>query len=771
MLIKFLRVISVFSILFCALIFPKFAIAFVVSDIRVEGLQRVSAGTVFSALPVEVGDDVDSALLVEANRSLFKTGYFDQIRIGRDGNVLVVRVDERPTIAKLTFEGNDAIKTEQLQDGLKRSGLAEGLIFKRAVLEKIQLELSRQYISQGRYGVEIEARAEELPRNRVEITINVIEGEVAKIKKINIIGNSVYPEEVLLRQFELEKTGSISFLSDDQYSREKLSGDLERLKTFYLDNGYIKFAMQSVQVALTPDRKNVFITISIEEGAQYTVSDYRISGDLVVSAEELAPFVVTKPYSVFSRKMMNNSTEGMSIRLGNDGYAFANVNGLPEIDDDNHLVSIVYMVDPGKRTYVNRINFFGNVGTQDQVLRREMVQMEGALASTFRIEHSKIRLERLGFFKDIRIETVPVPGTSDQIDVNYTVEEQPSGSIGASIGFGGGTGIIFGANLSQSNFIGTGNTVSFNVSRSDFQDSYSFSFFDPYYTVDGVSRGFSVFFKETDFLAGNVSDYITDIFGASLRFGYPIDDITRLGFELRTENQTIHTGLFPAQEISSFLAEEGNQFRTNSTSISWTRSTLNGGVLANRGSKSRFSVQVTLPGTDINFIVASYIGERYFQLSDDYLLRLRTRLAHGEGLGSAEYPFYEHFYAGGFGSVRGYRDNTLGPKSTPAALDPYQTADAFGGNTLVEASGELIFYLPFIEDHSSFRSMVYLDGGNVFDSERGYDLAVSEMRFSLGVSVIWVTTMAPLTFSLGKALNPQPGDFPERFQFTLGTGF
>ncbi|MBV1915377.1 MAG: outer membrane protein assembly factor BamA [Pseudomonadales bacterium] len=768
---KFPRFISVVSLLFCALIFPKFAAAFVVSDIRVEGLQRVSAGTVFSALPIEVGDDVDSVLLAEANRSLFKTGYFDQIQIGRDGDVLVVRVDERPTIAQLTFEGNEAIQTEQLQDGLKQSGLAEGLIFKRAVLEKIQLELTRQYISQGRYGVEVEAKAEQLSRNRVEITINVVEGEVAKIKKINIIGNSVYPEDILLRQFELEATGTITFLSDDQYSREKLSGDLERLKTFYLDNGYIKFEMLSVQVALTPDRKNVFITISIKEGAQYTVSDYRISGDLVVPADELAPFVVTKPYSVFSRKMMNASTEGMSIRLGNDGYAFANVNGIPEIDDENNLVSIVYMIDPGKRTYVNRINFYGNVGTQDQVLRREMVQMEGALASTFRIEHSKIRLERLGFFKDIRIETVPVPGTSDQIDVNYTVEEQPSGSIGASIGFGGGTGVIFGANLSQSNFIGTGNTVSFNVSRSDFQDSYSFSFFDPYFTVNGVSRGFSLFFKQTDFLAGNVSDYITDIFGASLRFGYPIDDITRLGFEIRAENQTIHTGLYPAQEISSFLNENGNQFHTNSTSFSWTRSTLNGGVLANRGAKNRLSVQVTLPGTDVNFIVASYIGEKYFRLTDGYLMRLRTRLAYGEGLGGEEYPFYENFYAGGFGSVRGYRDNTLGPKSTPAELDPFKTSDAFGGNILVEGSTELIFELPFIEDHSSFRSLVYLDGGNVFDSARGYDVSVRGLRFSVGVSVIWVTAMAPLTFSLGKALNPSPGDFPERFQFTLGTGF
>ena len=353
--------------------YSHFVSAFVVSDIRVEGLQRVSAGTVFSALPIEVGDDADAALLAQANRSLFKTGYFHQILIGRDDDVLVVRVKERPSIAKLSFEGNEAIQTEQLEDALKRSGLAEGLIFKRAVLEKIQQELSRQYISQGRYSVKVEATAEMKPRNRVEIAINVVEGDVAKIKKINIIGSSIYSEARLLKLFELEQTGFLAFWSDDKYSREKLSGDLERLKTFYLDNGYIKFAMQSVQVALTPDRKSVFITINIEEGAQYTVSSYRISGDLVVPESELTPYVFTKEGAIFSRKMMNASSESMTIRMGNDGYAFANINGIPEIDDEKHQVAIAYLINPGKRTYVNRINFFGNVGTQDEVLRRENI--------------------------------------------------------------------------------------------------------------------------------------------------------------------------------------------------------------------------------------------------------------------------------------------------------------------------------------------------------------------------------------------------------------
>lgn len=768
---KFFKLVSRLSILLAVYGYSQFAAAFVVSDIRVEGLQRVSAGTVFSALPIEVGDDADTALLAQANRALFKTGYFHQIRIGRDENVLVIRVKERPSIAKLSFDGNKAIQTEQLEEGLKRSGLAEGLIFKRAVLEKIQQELSRQYISQGRYSVKVDATAELLPRNRVGITIKVVEGEVAKIKKINIIGSSVYPEERLLRLFELEETGFIGFMSDDKYSREKLSGDLERLKTFYLDNGYIKFAMQSVQVALTPDRKSVFITINIDEGAQYKVSSYRISGDLVVPESELTPFVYTRSGEVFSRKKMNASAESMTIRLGNDGYAFANINGIPEINDETHQVEIAYLIDPGKRTYVNRINFFGNVGTQDKVLRREMVQMEGALASTFRIEHSKTRLERLGFFKNVTVETIPVPGASDQIDVNYTVEEQPSGSIGASIGFGGGTGLIFGANISQKNFMGSGNDVSFNVNSSDFQENYNFSFFDPYYTVDGLSRGFSVFFKKTNFDEANVSSFLTDTLGASVRYSYPISDTSRIGFEVRAEHDNLKLGVYPANEISNFVAAEGNEFDTFSTSFSWTRSTLNGGILATRGSKNRVSMQVTLPGTDIGYVVVSYTGEKYFPINDTYFVRLKTRLAQGEGLDDSSFPFYEHFFAGGFGSVRGYRDNTIGPKSTPNALDPDQSPQAFGGNILTEFTTELIFRLPFVEDHSAFRSLFFIDVGNVFDSDRGYDIKASELKYSAGVSAIWVTALAPLTFSFGKALNDDEDDRTQTFQFTLGTGF
>ena len=771
MLNKRFRVAFHLLVLLCVTSYSHIATAFVVADIRVEGLQRVSAGTVFSALPIEVGDEADPALLAEASRSLFKTGYFHQILMGSENNVLVVRVKERPSIAKLSFEGNEAIQTEQLEQGLKRSGLAEGLIFKRAVLEKIQQELSRQYISQGRYSVKVDATAELLPRNRVEITINVIEGDVAKIKQINIIGSSIYSEERLLRLFELEESGFFGFMSDDKYSREKLTGDLERLKTFYLDNGYIKFAMQSVQVALTPDRKSVFITINIDEGAQYTVSSYRISGDLVVPESELTPYVYTKTDQVFSRKTMNASTESMTIRLGNDGYAFANINGIPEINEETHQVAIAYMIDPGKRTYVNRINFYGNVGTQDEVLRREMVQLEGALASTFRIEHSKTRLERLGFFKNVTVETVPVPGASDQIDVSYSVEEQPSGSVGASIGFGGGTGLIFGANISQKNFIGSGNDVSFNISSSDFQENYNFSFFDPYYTADGLSRGFSVFYKKTNFDEANVSSFLTDTIGSSLRYSYPISDTSRLGFEVRVENDNLKLGVFPAQEIFNFVAAEGNEFNTYSTSFSWTKSTLIGGLLATRGAKNRLSVQVTLPGSDIGYVVVSYTGEKYFRLTDTYFVRLKTRLAQGEGLDDGPFPFYEHFFAGGFGSVRGYRDNTIGPKSTPGVLDPDQSAQAFGGNILTEFTAELIFRLPFIEDHSAFRSTFFVDAGNVFDSDRGYDLKASELKYSVGISAIWVTALAPMTFSFGKALNNDIDDRTQTFQFTLGTGF
>src|SRR5690554_5780776 len=451
------------------------AAPFTVSDIRVNGLQRVSAGSVFGALPLNVGESVDDRRLAEATRSLFKTGFFEDIQLSRDGDILIINLVERPSISSVEIEGNKAISTDDLLKGLKQSGLAEGEIFQQATLEGVRNELQRQYVSQGRYSANIDAQVIAQPRNRVALKINVTEGSVASIQHINVVGNKVFKDQELIDLFELKTTNWLSFFrNDDKYAREKLSGDLERLRSYYLDRGYINMDITSTQVSITPDKKDVYITVNIDEGERYTVSDVRLSGDLKVPQEELEALLLAKEGQVFSRKVMTTTSELLTRRLGNEGYTFANVNAVPQPNDADNTVAITFFVDPGKRAYVNRINFRGNTKTEDEVLRREMRQMEGGWASTYLIDQSKLRLERLGFFKEVDVETSPVPGSDDLIDVNYTVEEQPSGSITASLGFAQGTGLILGGSISQNNFFGTGNRVSFSANRSAYQTSLSF---------------------------------------------------------------------------------------------------------------------------------------------------------------------------------------------------------------------------------------------------------------------------------------------------------
>src|SRR5690554_880518 len=509
--------------------------SFTISDIRINGLQRVSAGSVFGALPLNVGQPADDARLVEATRALFRTGFFEDIQLGREGDVLVISVVERPSISGIEIDGNKAIKTEDLLSGLQQSGLAEGEIFQRATLEGVRNELQRQYVAQGRYSATIETEAIAQPRNRVALKITINEGSVAAIKHINVVGNTVFDDEDLVDLFELKTTNWLSFFrNDDKYAREKLSGDLERLRSYYLDRGYINMDITSTQVSITPDKKDVYVTVNIAEGERYTVRDVKLSGDLKVPQEDLQALLLAKEGQVFSRKVMTTTSELITRRLGNEGYTFANVNGVPEAHDEDNTVSITFVVDPGKRAYVNRINFRGNTKTEDEVLRREMRQMEGGWASTYLIDQSKTRLERLGFFKEVNVETPQVPGTDDQIDVNYSVEEQPSGSIMASIGFAQNAGLILGGSISQNNFLGTGNRVSIGLTRSEYQTRYNFGFVDPYWTEDGVSLGYNAFYRTTDYdeLDYDVSSYSVDSLGGGVNIGYPISETSRLSFGL-----------------------------------------------------------------------------------------------------------------------------------------------------------------------------------------------------------------------------------------------
>ena len=840
--------------------------AFVISDIRVEGLQRISAGSVFAALPVGVGDVVNEYALRQAVRSLFVTGNFDDIRIGRDGNVLVVMVTERPSISEINIDGNKAIETEALLEGLKGAGLAVGQVFQRSTLEGMQLELQRQYVQQGRYDASIETEVLPEPRNRVSINIDVDEGSVATIKHINVVGNQVFSDEELTDIFELKTTGWLSFFtSDDKYSREKLTGDLEKLSSYYLDRGYLQFSIDSTQVSVSPNKEEVYITANVSEGELFTVSDVDLSGDLVLPAAALRRFLLIGEGQTFSQQLVTGTEDYLTRRLGNEGYNFAKVTGIPEVNEEDNTVSMKFFVDPGKRTYVRRISFKGNQKTADEVLRREMRQMEGAPASQAAIEQSRIRLERLGYFSQASVETPEVPGHDDLIDVEFEVEEQTSGSIGASFGFAQDAGLILGLNLQQDNFLGTGRRVGLSLNQSRYQDLYNFSYTNPYFTEDGVSRGFNIFYRSTDLEEVNVASYTTDTVGAALNFGYPIKETERLGFSFGVSNTEITAGRFAVQEIFAsprlqdgvedffestrlpdgtfaepevllpiedlpldaltipaepgFLDENGNEFLNWTITGSWTQSTLNRGRLATRGASQSVALEVAVPGADLEFYKLTYRGEIFLPIAQEWVVHLRTELGYGDGYGDAtELPFYEHFFAGGFGSVRGFESNTLGPRSTPALLydidqpvtgidengnpteiggpegqdfgyrvDPEtgkiiaetirNRADPFGGNVLIEGSAELLFPMPFIKDRSKLRSAFFIDAGNVFNTQCSpnqincFDVDPDELRYSVGVGVTWLSGFGPMTFSLAKPLNAGDEDEEEVFQFTLGRGF
>ncbi|MCZ6709597.1 MAG: outer membrane protein assembly factor BamA [Gammaproteobacteria bacterium] len=754
---------------------------FTVSDIRLQGLQRVSAGTVFNLLPVNVGDTVDEIGIRQLMRLMFRSGYFDDIRMARDGDVLVITVEERPSIDSIEIDGNKAIKTDALLDGLGQQGLREGEIFKQATLERVGLELERQYVSQGRYGAAIETIVEELPRNRVAVRIEVEEGKTSGIRHINIVGARVYAQDELLDQMELQHPSLTSFYkNDDKYAREKLTADLETLESYYRNRGYVQFQIDSTQVSITPDRQQVYITVNVHEGDKYVVDKVSLIGELSdVRPEDLERLFVVAEGQVFSQARVTATEERLEQALGNSGYTFATATGVPRVSDDG-TVEVLFNVDSGKRAYVRRIDFTGNKVTQDDVMRREMRQMEGGWASSSQIDLSKVRLERLGYFKGVSVDMPPVPGTDDQVDVEFSVEEQPSGSISATLGYAQGRGLILGGNYQESNVLGTGNSLGFGVSFSDYQQSANFNYFNPYYTIDGISRGYNLFARRLDFDERNIARFTTDSYGGGLNFGFPIGETQRINFGLVIEYTDITEGQFPAQEISEFIDKNGNTALNYKLNLSWSSSTLNRGLFPTRGRSQSVAFEMSVPGSDLEFYKLVYNGQIYIPLWRSWTLRARTELGYGNAYANTEaLPFYEHFFSGGFGSVRGFQNSTLGPRTTPAENDPFfePEGDPFGGNMLVEASLELIFPLPFVEDSRQFRPVIFFDAGNVFNSDcpdvsvNCFDFDFDEIRYSTGIGITWLTGMGPMTFSFSKALNKKEIDETEGFQFELGRTF
>jgi outer membrane protein insertion porin family len=756
----------------------SYADDFQVSDIRIEGLQRVSAGTVFAALPISVGDTADDTTIREATRSLFRTGYFADVIMARENGILVIGLVERPAVTEINIEGNKAIETDQLMDALRDNGLAEGQIFRQVILEGMSQELQRQYVSQGRYGALVQTEVKELPRNRVAVNIDIDEGDVAKIRHINIVGNSNFAEPTLLEQFEQNRTGWLSWItSDDKYSREKLSGDLETLESWYLDRGYLKFQVLSTQVSVSPDKESVFITINVDEGDVYTISGIDLAGDIIIPEIQARALVLLREGVIFSQALMTASSDYITRRLGNEGYTFAEVEGYPEIDEDTKTATVTFLVKPGMRAYVRRIEFRGNTKTADSVLRREMRQMEGGSANNALIEMSKVRLERVGFFKEVSVENIPVAGTNDQIDVVYTVEEQPSGSVGANLGYSQGYGLQLGANLTENNFFGTGKQVGVGINKSAYQSSLNFSYSEPYFTVDGVSAGYSIYLRETDYSKLRLQPFSQNTKGASVTWSYPVSEVQRIGFGFTFEELELDLGDYTSSPvIEDFVAANGDWFRSLNFNINWVKSTLNRGIFATRGTSQRLGIDLAMPGSGLEFFKLTYKATHLRGLTRDFTLKLKADLGYGESFGdTSQMPFFKNFYAGGLGSVRGYEKYSLGPQNSMS--QGYSRARPVGGNVQIVLGAEVIFPLPFVKDQRSVQSAIFFDAGNVFNTKCG-DLEVNcyspeegELRYSVGLGATWLSGFGPITFSIAKPLNSNEADQTEVFQFSLGNQF
>jgi len=753
---------------------------FIVNDIRLQGLQRVSAGSVFNLLPLNVGDRADVEALQDTTRSLFASGFFDDILLLRDEDVLVVEVRERPSISTIAIEGNKSIKTEALLEGLANSGLAANEILKRALLERVEMDLLRQYVGQGRYATTVKTQTEVQPGNRVGIKVLLAEGDVAKIARIILIGNESYDDKKITGLFELKQPGAFSFLTgDNKFSREKLAGDIERLESFYQDRGYVDFQILSAQVSVTPDKQEVYITISMQEGNKYLVSDVQLVGDLgEVSPRALESLLQVRSGDVFSRARITASEELLTTVLGNSGYTFANVSGIPENDGEGR-VKVRFFVEAGKRVYVQRIDFTGNTITKDSVLRRESRQQEGGWASNAQIEQSKIRMERLGFFKEVSVDTVKVPDADDQIDILFNVAEHPSGSISAGIGYIQQSGLLLSANYQENNLLGSGNALNLAFSWNSFQRAINLSHFNPYYTPDGISRNLNLYLRETDFgQNSNLVGFVTDSLGAGFSFGYPISETQRVRFGLSVDNTNIKSGTsINQQEIRDFLSSEGNRHLNLRFDAAWSSSTLNRGIFATAGSSQYLGIEATVPGGDLEYYKITYSGQLYVPLHRLFSLRFRANLGYGGAYGNTrEYPFYEHFYAGGFGSVRGFENNSLGPRST-SSINPASRGFTFGGNLMMVGNAELLLNVPLSQSGGSFRPALFFDIGQVFNTNCpeyaancfGFDQ--DEFRYSVGLGITWLSPLGPMTFSLSSPLNKGPLDNTESFQFELGRSF
>ncbi len=804
---------------------------FVVQDIKFDGLVRLTPENVYGLVPINSGDRVNDPIIANAIRSLYASGLFDDIKATQAGNTLIFQVVERPVISKIELKGNKLIPKEALEEGLKKMGLAEGEVLKKSALQTVETELEQQYMQQGRYDADITVKTTPKPNNRVDLLIEFVEGKAAKVFDINIIGNTVFKEDEIKQAFAIKESSWNSIISrNDRYAREKMAASLEALRAMYLNRGYINFNINNSSLNLSEDKKNVFIEVSVDEGEQFKFGETKFLGDALYSADELKVLQLYKDGEIYSQEKVNAVKQLLLRKYGNAGYYFAEVNVVPEINKDTKLVDLNYYINPGQQVTVRRINFTGNNKTADEVLRREMRQMESALASNEKIDLSKVRLERTGFFKSVDIKPARIPGSPDQIDLNVAVEEQHSGTSTLAVGFSQSGGVTFQAGLSQTNFLGTGNSVSVDLSRSETQDYYNLSVTDPYFTIDGVRRGYNLYYRKTklddDY---NVNNYVTDSFGGGINFGYPIDENQSISFGLNIDQTDVTTGPYVSTYVRDYLlANDGKtkrtqtycldetidpqvgclnvsdpygseftgDFLTYNLNLGWSYNTLNRPIFPTTGFSHRVNGEIALPGSDVEYQKLTYDAQAYFPLGKNFVVRGYGKLGYGNDL-----PFYKNFYAGGFGSVRGYENSTLGPKYPGVTYNESRTRDydpeEVGGNALVQFGTELVLPVPFKGDWArQVRPVLFAEGAQVFDTQcdvpsgnlylngrndpgvsakqyckDNFGFELDNMRYSVGAGFTWITMIGPLSLSYAYPLNDKKGDDTKSIQFEIGRTF
>ncbi|HZX72480.1 MAG TPA: outer membrane protein assembly factor BamA [Rhodanobacter sp.] len=783
---------------------------FVVSDIRIDGLSRISAGTVFNYLSVNKGDRLTNAEAQRAIRALYQTKFFSDVELDRDGNILVIKVTERPSIAKLTIRGNKDIKTDDLKKGLKQTGIAEGETFDRLAIDGVQQELIRQYYNRGKYNVSVDPHVTQLDRNRVAVDIEIREGKAAKVREINILGNHAFTDKEIRGDFESGTPNLMSWYSkNDQYSREKLSGDLEKLQSYYMNRGYADFGVDSTQVAISPDKRNMYIDAGVKEGDIYKVSGVHLLGDLVLPEATMRTLVFVKDGDIFNRGAIEASSKMMKAVLSNLGYAYAKVTPIPKLDKEKHTVDLTMYVEPGQRVYVRRVIFAGNTKTEDNVVRREMRQLEGSLYSQAAIDRSKIRLQRLGYFKKVDIDKKRVPGTEDKVDVTVKVEEQSAGSVQFGVGYSQYAGIILNASLSQNNLFGSGDSFSVSGSRSTYQTSFGANYYNPYLTDNGIGIGYSANFSKTDYGNQDFANYSTSAKGFSSYLGIPISetDGVRVGLGISSNKVNLIAGYSP-QQLIDYQNQIGNKTIHSWTgTLGWNHDTRNGYWAPTRGGLLSASADIALPGSTVQYWKLTAEANHYWPIGKGFVLYLDGQVGYGKTYASngindtqfnalkaateaatpgyvmqdmrQDFPFFANFFSGGVRDVRGFQDNTLGPRvcidgSVPAASGQCSLgyyAQPIGGAFKVLGTAELYLPLPFLKDVNTARVSVFTDVGNAYKNYQSFD--ASTLRASAGVSLHWQAPIGPLIISLAVPFRTQPSDshYEERIQFTFGSQF